>query len=125
MTENELAKIAVNSAYKIHKTFGPGLFEMVYKECIYFELTQQKILVEKEKQIPLIYSSVHLEAGYRADLILENKLIIEVKAIEAIHDVHFSQALTYLRLADCKLGLLINFNVPLIKDGIRRIVNNL
>jgi GxxExxY protein len=125
MSENELSKIILDSAFKIHRTIGPGLLESVYKECLYHELKKSGLIVIKEKPVPLIYNEIKMEVGYRADLFVENKLLIEVKAIEALNDIHFSQVLTYLRLSQCKLGLLINFNVTLLKNGIRRVVNNL
>ncbi|MBI4946605.1 MAG: GxxExxY protein [Bacteroidetes bacterium] len=126
MTENELSKIIFESALKVHKALGPGLLESAYEECLYFELTKQKLKVEKQKPLPLIYEDVRLDCGYRVDLLVERKVIIEVKSVEALHDIHLAQVLTYLKLSGCKLGLLINFNVLLIKEeGIRRIVNNL
>lgn len=125
MTENEIAKKVFNTALKIHKELGPGLLESAYEECLFYELKKAGLLVQKQKPLPLIYKGVKMELGYRADLLIENKLIIEVKSVEALNDIHLAQVLTYLRLADCKLGLLINFNVVLIKNGFRRIVNNL
>jgi GxxExxY protein len=125
MIENELSKIVVNSAYKVHKSLGPGLLESAYEECLFYELTKTGLKIEKQKPLPLIYEEVKLDIGYRVDLIIESKLIIEIKSVEALNDVHFAQLLTYLKLTDCKLGLLINFNVSLIKNGIKRIVNNL
>jgi len=125
MTENELSKIVVNCAYKVHKTLGPGLLESAYEECLFYELNKTGLKVEKQKALPLIYEEVKLEIGYRIDLIIENKLIVEIKSVESLNDVHFAQLLTYLKLTDSKLGLLINFNVALIKNGIKRIANNL
>lgn len=125
MIENELSKIVVNSAYKVHKSLGPGLLESAYEECLFYELTKTGLKIEKQKPLPLIYEEVKLDVGYRVDLIIESKLIIEIKSVEALNDVHFAQLLTYLKLTDCKLGLLLNFNVSLIKNGIKRIVNNL
>jgi GxxExxY protein len=125
MTENELSKIVLDSALKVHRSLGPGLLESAYEECLYYELSNAGVYVEKQKPLPLIYKEVKLEIGYRVDLILEDKLIIEVKSVEALNDIHLAQILTYLKLSDCKLGLLINFNVTLIKNGIRRVVNNL
>lgn len=125
MTENELSKIAFNCAVKIHQNLGPGLLESAYEECLFYELKKTGILVEKQKALPLIYEEIRLDIGYRLDLIIENRLVVEVKSCEALNDVNFAQLLTYLKLTDCKLGLLINFNVALIKNGIRRIVNNL
>lgn len=125
MIENELSKIVVNSAYKVHKSLGPGLLESAYEECLFYELTKTGLKIEKQKPLPLIYEEVKLDVGYRVDLIIESKLIIEIKSVEALNDVHFAQLLTYLKLTNCKLGLLLNFNVSLIKNGIKRIVNNL
>ena len=125
MTENEISKIIVESALKVHRALGPGLLESSYEECLYYELRKCGLNVLKQKPLPLIYEDVKLEIGYRVDLIVEDKVIIEIKSVEALHDVHLAQILTYLKLSDCKLGLLINFNVSLIKNGIRRVVNNL
>lgn len=125
MTENELSKIVVNCAYKVHKSLGPGLLESAYEECLFYELNKTDLKIEKQKALPLIYEEVRLEIGYRIDLIIENKLIVEIKSVETLNDVHFAQLLTYLKLTDCKLGLLINFNVAMIKSGIKRIANNL
>ena len=125
MNENEISKIILDSAFTIHRAFGPGLLESVYKECLYHESKIRGLSVVKEKSVPLTFKNVKLEVGYRADLFIENKVIIEVKAVDALNEIHFAQVLTYLKLSQCKLGLLINFNVPLLKDGIRRIVNNL
>ena len=125
MTENELSKIVVNCAYKVHKSLGPGLLESVYEECLFYELNKTGLKIEKQKALPLIYEEVKLEIGYRIDLIIENKLIVEIKSVETLNDVHFAQLLTYLKLTNSKLGLLINFNVALIKNGIKRIANNL
>jgi GxxExxY protein len=125
MTENELSKIIVDSAFKVHTTLGPGLLESVYRAALAYELTRRGIKVAVERPIPAYYEDVHLEMGFRADIVVENKVIIETKSVEALAPVHAKILLTYLRLADVKLGLLINFNVELIKDGIRRVVNNL
>ncbi len=125
MTENEISKIIVNSCFQIHTELGPGLFESVYEECLHFELIQQGLFVERQKELPVIYKSTKMEIGFRTDLIVDRKVIVEVKSIELIAPVHQKQLLTYLRLTNIKLGLLINFNEALIKDGIQRIVNNL
>ena len=125
MTENEISKIVVESALKVHKTLGPGLLESSYEECLFYELKKVDLKVEKQKPLPLIYEDVKLEIGYRIDLLIENKVIVEIKSVEALNDVHLAQILTYLKLSDCKLGLLINFNVALIKHGIKRVVNKL
>lgn len=125
MTENELSKVVFDCALKVHQSLGPGLLESAYEECLFYELKKIGLDVQKQKALPLVYEEVKLDVGYRIDIIVENKLIIEVKSVEALNDVHFAQLLTYLKLTNCKLGLLINFNVSLIKNGIKRIVNNL
>lgn len=125
MHENEIAKIVVDCAYKVHRTLGPGLLENVYRAALAYELTKRGLKVEIERGIPADYEEVHLNLGFRADVVVENKVIIECKSIEALAPVHGKILLTYLRLADMRLGLLINFHVELIKDGIRRVVNNL
>ena len=121
--ENEIAGIIVQSAFKIHKCMGPGLLESAYEECLYYELKQMGLKVEKQKPMPLVYKEVRLDAGYRVDLIVEDKVIIEIKSVEAICEVHLAQILTYLKLSGCKLGLLANFNVKHFKDGIKRVIN--
>jgi GxxExxY protein len=125
MTENEISSIIVNVAYKIHKTLGPGLLESVYEEIMYYELCQHNLKVERQKGIPVIWEKFKMDLGFRADLIVENKVIIELKSVELIAPVHPKQLLTYLKVTGLKLGLLINFNESLIKDGITRIVNQL
>jgi GxxExxY protein len=125
MDENGISRVIVGAALKIHKSLGPGLLESAYKECLYYELIHQGLFAEKEKTLPLIYKNIRMECGYLLDIIVANKVIIEIKAVEALNDVHFAQLLTYLKLSKCKLGLLINFNVALIKDGIKRVANKL
>jgi GxxExxY protein len=125
MTENELSKIVFECALKVHQNLGPGLLESAYEECLFYELKKSGLNIEKQKGLPLIYEDVKLDIGYRLDIIIENKLILEIKSVEALTDVHFAQLLTYLKLTNCKLGMLINFNVALIKNGIKRVVNNL
>jgi len=122
MIENELSSKAIGAAINVHKLLGPGLLESAYHECLYYELHKMGLAVEKEKALPLVYESVKLECGYRVDLLVENKLIIEVKVVEALNDVHLAQVLTYLKLSKCRLGLWINFNVVLLKDGIKRVI---
>jgi GxxExxY protein len=121
--ENELAKIALDVCFKIHKLYGPGLFESVYEEIVCYELRKINVLFERQKAIPLVHEEVKLDAGFRADIILENKLLLEFKSVEAIADVHYKQVQTYLKLSDLKLALLVNFNVSLLRDGIKRIIN--
>ncbi len=125
MTENGLSKVIFDAALKIHRVLGPGLLESAYEECLYYELVQAGLLVEKQKPLPLVYEAIKLDAGYRVDLMVEKKVIIDVNAVEAITDVHLAQVLTYLKLSGCKLGLLINFNVTMLKNGVRRIANQL
>jgi GxxExxY protein len=125
MRENDLSKIVVNTCFNIHKELGPGLFESVYEEILAYELGQKGIEFERQKPLPVFWKAKKMDIGFRADLIVERKLIVEIKSIEAIAPVHSKQLLTYLRLTDIKLGLLVNFNEALIKDGIKRIANNL
>ena len=125
MTENEISKIVVDCAIKIHKNLGPGLLESAYEECMYYELKKFGLTVDKQKALPLVYEDIKLEIGYRIDLIIENKVIVEIKSVDTLNDVHLAQILTYIKLSQCKLGLLINFNVAFLKNGIRRVVNNL
>jgi GxxExxY protein len=125
MTENEIAKIAVDICFKIHRQYGPGLFESVYEEIFCYELSKTRIPFYRQHPIPLVHEEIKMDAGFRADVLIENRLIVELKSIEALAPVHFKQVQTYLKLTGCKLGLLINFNVALIKEGIHRIVNNL
>lgn len=125
MNENEIAKEVVDAAYNIHKDLGPGLLESVYQAVLVYELRKRGLQVEAEQPIPVVYHDVYMEVAFRADLIVENKVIIELKSVETVNPVHKKQLLTYLRLADKRLGLLINFGSFLIKDGISRIVNNL
>ncbi len=125
MTENELSKLVFEAGLKVHKVLGSGLLESAYEECLYYELIKLGLKVGKQKALPLVYEEVKLDASYRIDLLVENKLVIEIKSVEALNDLHFAQILTYLKLSKCKLGLLINFNSVLFKDGIKRIVNGL
>ena len=123
MTENELSKIVFESGLKIHRALGPGLLESAYEECLFYELIKANVFVEKQKGLPLVYEEVKLDIGYRTDLVIENKLIVEIKAVEILNDIHLAQTLTYLKLGNYKLGLLINFNVVKLKDGIKRVIN--
>ena len=125
MTENDLAKIAVDICFKIHVKYGPGLFESVYEEIFNYEVDKTGIPFKRQQSILLIQEGVEMDPAFRADFIIDNKLIIELKSIEAIAPVHFKQVLTYLKLTNLRLGLLVNFNVNLIKDGIIRIANKL
>jgi len=125
VTENEIAKQIVDAAYKIHTTLGPGLFESVYEAVMAQELSKRGLQFVRQQPLPVVWENLHLEAGFRADLIVENKVIVEIKSVDAIAPVHRKQLLTYLRLANKRLGILINFDVDLIKDGIARVVNGL
>ncbi|MDB5087702.1 MAG: hypothetical protein JWR09_1696 [Mucilaginibacter sp.] len=120
--ENDLATEVIGASINVHKTLGPGLLESAYKECLFYELVKKGLYVEKEKPLPLIYEEIKMDCGYRLDIVVENKLIIEVKAVDSLNDIHLAQVLTYLKVSGCKLGLLINFNVLMVKDGIRRII---
>jgi GxxExxY protein len=125
MTENELSDKIIGCAIQVHKSLGLGLLESAYLECLYYELKMIGLKVEKQKSLPLIYKDVKLDAGYRLDLLVEDKVVIELKSVEALNDVHVAQVITYLKLSGCKLGLLMNFNVLRLVDGLKRIVNNL
>jgi len=125
MTENEIATKIVNTCYEIHTVLGPGLFETVYEEILYFELQQQGLSVERQVQIPIFWKGIQLGEAFKADLIVNGKIIVELKSVESLASVHFKQLITYLKLAELKLGLLVNFNSDLIKNGIKRVVNGL
>ena len=125
MNENELATIVVDVAYQIHTRLGPGLLESVYHAIMLHELRKRGLFVEFERPVPVVWDDVQLEVGFRADLIVERKLILELKSVEEIARVHKKQLLTYMRLTNCRLGLLINFGAELIKDGISRVVDKL
>lgn len=121
--ENELSKIIIGCAIKVHKHLGPGLLESAYQECLYYELLQAGLTVIKEKPMPIVYKEVKLNHGYRIDLLVENKVVVELKTVERFTDVHTAQVLTYLRLGDFRLGILLNFDVTVLKNGIKRIIN--
>jgi len=125
MTENAIAKEIVDAAFRIHTTLGPGLLESVYAAVLAFELDRRGLGTVRQQPIPVVYETVRIDTGFRADLIVQDKVIVEIKSVEVLAPVHKKQLLTYLRLADKRLGLLINFHVALIKDGITRIVNGL
>jgi GxxExxY protein len=122
--ENSLSRIIIGKAIEVHRSLGPGLLESAYQECLYYELTSSGLYVQKEKPIPIIYKEVKLDHGYRLDLLVENKVIIEIKTVEILTEVHTAQVLTYLKLGNYKLGLLINFDVLLLKTGIKRFINS-
>lgn len=123
MIENEISNKVIGHAIEVHRMLGPGLLESAYKECLFYELIKDGLYVEKEKPMPILYKEVKLEHGYRIDLLVENKVVIEVKTVEGFTDVHAAQVLTYLRLGNYRLGLLMNFHVSLLKNGIKRIIN--
>lgn len=125
MTENEVGGIIIDRSIQVHRELGPGLLESTYQACLEFELKRSGLYVEREKGLPVIYDNVKLDCGYRIDLFVEGKVIIEIKSVESLNPVHMAQILTYLKLSDNKLGYLINFNVQRVKNGIRRVVNNL
>jgi GxxExxY protein len=122
MEINRLTEKILGCAYTVHTALGPGLLEHAYEECLYYELKQAGLKVEKQKPLPLVYKEVQLDIGYRLDLLVENNVIAEIKAIDTFTDVHFAQVLTYLKLSGCKIGLLINFNVKSLKNGIKRFI---
>lgn len=123
MSNNELTQIIIGCAIEVHKTLGPGLLESAYQECLFYELKLQGLKVEKEIPMPIIYKEIKLDHGYRMDLLVEDKIVLEIKSVETIMDVHTAQILTYLKLGNYKLGLLLNFNVSILKNGIKRYIN--
>jgi GxxExxY protein len=125
MTENEISEKILGCAIQVHRELGPGLLESSYEECLYYELIQSGLIAEKQKPLPLVYKDVKLDCGYRIDLLVEKMVIVEVKSVESLNDIHLAQVLTYLKLSKCKLGLLMNFNVILLKSGLKRVVNKL
>ncbi|MBC8643679.1 GxxExxY protein [Flavobacterium lindanitolerans] len=125
MKENELSRIIVNLCFEIHTKLGPGLLESVYEAILVYELTEMGLKVERQKSLPVIWNDITMSIGFRADIIVENLVLIEIKSVAEIAQVHLKQVLTYLKITGLKLGLLVNFNEPLIKNGIKRIVNNL
>lgn len=124
VSENEITEQVIGAAIKVHKTLGPGLLESAYESCLFFEILQCGLFVERQKAIPVVYSDVKLECGYRADLVVERKVIVEIKAVEGLSEIHLMQTITHLRLLDLRVGLLINFNVIRLNKGLRRVVNN-
>ena len=123
MNENELSNVTLGCAIEVHKRLGPGLLESAYQECLFYELQTSGLKVKKEKPMPVIYKEVHLDHGYRIDLLVEKKVVIEIKTVEDFTDVHLAQVLTYLRLGEYKLSLLLNFHTTSLKNGIRRVIN--
>ncbi len=118
----ELTDSILKCAYKVHTTLGPGLLESAYEECLYFELDKAGLQVKKQKPMPLVYEGRKLDLGYRIDMLVEDKVILEIKSVEALNPVHFAQVMTYLKLSECRIGFLINFNVVSLKEGIQRII---
>lgn len=123
MNENELANKVIGIAIEVHKALGPGLLESAYQECLFYKLQQAGLKAEKEKPMPLVFEGVKLDCGYRIDILVEDSVVFELKSVEALNDIHLAQTLTYMKLGDYKLGLLINFNVTLLKHGIKRVIN--
>lgn len=120
---DELSNIIIGCAIEVHRILGPGLLESAYEECLCYELKQKGLLFERQKGLPVIYKTIHLDCGYRIDILVENLVILELKSVEQIEPIHEAQILTYLKLSNLWLGLIINFNVPVLKNGIKRIVN--
>ena len=123
-TINKITENIIGSAIAVHKSLGPGLLESAYEACLAFELVDRGLSVERQKALPVIYRDVKLDCGYRLDLLVEEKVIVELKAIDRLLPIHSAQLLSYLKLSDCKVGLLINFNVKILKNGVRRIIND-
>ena len=122
MIEKSITNTIIGLAIDVHRSLGPGLLESAYKDCLFYKLTKEGLKVEQENPMPLIYENVKLDCGYRIDLLVENKVVVEIKSIENINEVHIAQTLTYMKLGTYRLGLLINFNVYLLKDGIKRLI---
>lgn len=125
MTENEISEKIIGCAIEVHKSLGPGLLESAYLECLFYELEKTGMHVEKQKPLPLIYKEVKMDVGYRIDILVEHKVVIELKSVDALNEIHIARVLTYLKLSGCKLGLLMNFNVLRLVDGLKRLVNKL
>ena len=123
MLENQISKQIIGSAIEVHKQLGPGLLESAYRECLYYELSKAGLTVRKEVPMPIVYKEIRLDHGYRMDLLVANKVVVEIKTVEFLTDVHTAQLLTYLRLGNYKLGLLLNFHVAVMKEGIKRLIN--
>ncbi|MDQ3535101.1 MAG: GxxExxY protein [Bacteroidota bacterium] len=122
MHENEIGDLILDAAFEVHKNLGPGLLESSYEHCLAYELIQRGANIKIQQPLPLVYKEVKLECGYRLDIIVEDKVIIEVKSIDSLNDIHLAQMLTYLKLSNCKLGYLLNFNVSFLKQGLKRVV---
>ncbi len=122
MQHHEITQLIIGKAIEVHKFLGKGLLESAYRECLYYELKNAGLVVEKEKHMPVIYKEVKLDHGYRIDLLVENAVVVELKSVDQLHELHVSQTLTYMKLGQFKTGLLINFNVPMLKDGLKRLI---
>ena len=122
MENNDITGIILDCAYKIHTALGPGLLESAYEECLCYELMKRGLIIQRQKPLPLIYEEIKMEIGYRIDLLVENRVIVEIKTVESFMDVHIAQTLTYMKLSSCKVGLLLNFHVSSMKNGIKRLV---
>ena len=122
MNENQLATEVIGASIEVHRALGPGLLEKVYQECLAYKLIQKGFFVEKELAIPVVFEGVQLDCGFRIDLLIEQKLVVEIKSVSELHDIHLSQVLTYLKLGKFELGLLINFKVQLLKHGVQRVI---
>lgn len=120
---NQITETIIGCAIKVHSALGPGLLESAYQQCLFYELKKSGLRVEKEKPLPVIYEEVELDCGYRLDFLVENRVIVELKSVEALNEIHLAQMLTYLKLAECEVGLLINFNVTQLVKGIKRVIN--
>ena len=120
---NNISAEIIACAMRVHRALGPGLLEKAYHQCLVHELKKSGLQVEVEKQMPLVYDGISVDTGYRIDLIVENKIIVELKAVESLNEIHIAQTLTYMKLSNCELGLIINFNVTLLKQGIKRLIN--
>lgn len=125
MNEDELSYQIIGAAIKVHRKLGPGLLERIYQDCLEYELQKLDLMVEKEKKMPVVYDELSFDSGYRIDLLIDNKVVLELKSVDQVTDLHFAQALTYLKLGGFKLGLIINFNVEVLKLGVTRVVNGL
>ena len=123
MNENEITEKIIGCAIKVHKNLGPGLLESAYQECLFYELKKEGLNVEKEKALPLVYEEVKLDCGYRLDLLVENKIVFEIKSVDTLNEIHLAQVLTYLKINNSKIGLLINFNVLQLVKGVKRVIN--
>ncbi len=122
MNTNTITESIIGSAIAVHRALGPGLLESAYEHCMVIEMAARGLRFERQKLIPLVFRGVAIESGYRIDLLVEHEVVVELKSVAQLEEIHTAQILTYLKLADCRLGLLINFNVPLLKDGIRRVI---